>query len=80
MEVAAAAAPDLKRTHLELGGKAPVIVFDDADIAAAAEGDRGGRLLQRRPGLHRRHPGAGRRRGVYDDFVAALTEQARGTR
>jgi betaine-aldehyde dehydrogenase len=36
-EVAAAAAADLKRTHLELGGKAPVIVFDDADIAAAAE-------------------------------------------
>ena len=32
-EVAAAAAKDLKRTHLELGGKAPVIVFDDADIA-----------------------------------------------
>ena len=60
MEVAAAAAPDLKRTHLELGGKAPVIVFDDADIAAAAEGDRDGRLLQRRPGLHRGDPGAGR--------------------
>jgi betaine-aldehyde dehydrogenase len=36
-EVAAAAAVDLKRVHLELGGKAPVIVFDDADIAAAAE-------------------------------------------
>jgi betaine-aldehyde dehydrogenase len=36
-EVAAAAAPDLKRVHLELGGKAPVVVFDDADIAAAAE-------------------------------------------
>ena len=36
-EVAAAAAKDLKRTHLELGGKAPVIVFDDADIADAAE-------------------------------------------
>src|ERR1700753_1414146 len=32
-EVAAGAAPDLKRTHLELGGKAPVVVFDDADIA-----------------------------------------------
>ena len=31
-------APTLKRVHLELGGKAPVIVFDDADIAAAAEG------------------------------------------
>ena len=36
-EVAAAAAEDLKRVHLELGGKAPVIVFDDADIAKAAE-------------------------------------------
>ena len=37
-EVAKAAADDLKRVHLELGGKAPVIVFDDADIAATAEG------------------------------------------
>ncbi len=32
------AAQTLKRTHLELGGKAPVIVFDDADIEAAIEG------------------------------------------
>jgi acyl-CoA reductase-like NAD-dependent aldehyde dehydrogenase len=31
------AADTLKRTHLELGGKAPVIVFDDADISSAAE-------------------------------------------
>ena len=31
------AAKDVKRVHLELGGKAPVVVFDDADIAAAAE-------------------------------------------
>ncbi len=38
MEVARAAASDLKRVHLELGGKAPVIVFDDADIASAVEG------------------------------------------
>src|SRR5450432_724837 len=37
MEVASAASSDLKRVHLELGGKAPVIVFDDADIALAAE-------------------------------------------
>ncbi|BCY07607.1 aminobutyraldehyde dehydrogenase [Actinoplanes sp. L3-i22] len=37
MEVAAAAAPDLKKVHLELGGKAPVVVFDDVDIAATAE-------------------------------------------
>jgi betaine-aldehyde dehydrogenase len=36
-EVAAAAANDLKRVHLELGGKAPVIVFDDADVAKTAE-------------------------------------------
>jgi len=41
MEVAASAAPSLKRVHLELGGKAPVIVFDDADIEAAAEGIAG---------------------------------------
>ena len=50
MEVAAAA-DTLKRVHLELGGKAPVVVFDDADLAAAAEGDRRRRVLQRRPGL-----------------------------
>ncbi|HKY15558.1 MAG TPA: gamma-aminobutyraldehyde dehydrogenase [Microthrixaceae bacterium] len=37
MEVAQAAARSLKRCHLELGGKAPVIVFDDADVEAAAE-------------------------------------------
>ena len=33
-----AASKSVKRTHLELGGKAPVIVFDDADIASVAEG------------------------------------------
>jgi len=38
LEVARAAAADLKRVHLELGGKAPVIVFDDADVAATAAG------------------------------------------
>ncbi len=36
--VAVSAGGNLKRTHLELGGKAPVVVFDDADLAAAAEG------------------------------------------
>lgn len=34
------AAQTLKRTHLELGGKAPVIIFDDADIESAIEGIR----------------------------------------
>ncbi|MBH0055191.1 MULTISPECIES: aminobutyraldehyde dehydrogenase [unclassified Salinibacterium] len=38
MEVAKAASVDLKRVHLELGGKAPVIVFDDADIESAVAG------------------------------------------
>jgi betaine-aldehyde dehydrogenase len=37
MEVAKSAANDLKRVHLELGGKAPVVVFADADLSAAAE-------------------------------------------
>src|SRR5713101_1075748 len=38
VEVARAAADTLKRVHLELGGKAPVVVFDDADPAAVAQG------------------------------------------
>ncbi|HKG43209.1 MAG TPA: gamma-aminobutyraldehyde dehydrogenase [Gaiellaceae bacterium] len=37
-EIARSAAETLKRVHLELGGKAPVLVFDDADPAAVAEG------------------------------------------
>ncbi|WP_134669418.1 MULTISPECIES: gamma-aminobutyraldehyde dehydrogenase [unclassified Amycolatopsis] len=37
IEVAGSAAHDVKRVHLELGGKAPVIVFPDADLEAAAE-------------------------------------------
>jgi betaine-aldehyde dehydrogenase len=38
IEVAKAAADDLKKVHLELGGKAPVVVFDDADVESTAEG------------------------------------------
>ena len=38
MAVAESASKSLKRVHLELGGKAPVVVFNDADLAAAAEG------------------------------------------
>ncbi|MFL6053978.1 MAG: gamma-aminobutyraldehyde dehydrogenase [Actinoallomurus sp.] len=79
IEVAQSAAVDLKRVHLELGGKAPVIVFDDADVEAAAEAiaiagyfnagqdcTAATRVLAA-PGVH-------------DDFVAALTEQAAQTR
>ena len=37
-KVLAAAAGNVKRTHLELGGKAPVIVFDDADLGSVVAG------------------------------------------
>ena len=77
MQVAEAASADLKRVHLELGGKAPVIVFDDADIAAAAEGIAGAGLFnagQDCTAATRVLAGA----GVHDEFVAALTEAARG--
>jgi betaine-aldehyde dehydrogenase len=37
IEIAAAAAQTVKRVHLELGGKAPVVVFDDADLSAVTE-------------------------------------------
>jgi betaine-aldehyde dehydrogenase len=76
-EVAAAAAGDLKRVHLELGGKAPVIVFDDADVAKTAEAvaiagyfnagqdcTAATRVLAS-PGVH-------------DALAEALAEQARG--
>ncbi|WP_454813055.1 aminobutyraldehyde dehydrogenase [Paenarthrobacter nitroguajacolicus] len=41
-KVAAAASSTVKRVHLELGGKAPVVVFEDADLDAAAKGVRSG--------------------------------------
>ena len=76
MAVAKAASGDLKRVHLELGGKAPVIVFDDADVALAVEGivtagyfnagqdcTAATRILVQE--------------GIHDEFVAALAEYAR---
>ncbi|MCU1505848.1 MAG: betaine-aldehyde dehydrogenase [Microbacteriaceae bacterium] len=76
MEVANAAASDLKRVHLELGGKAPVIVFDDADIESAVEGiaiagyfnagqdcTAATRVLVQA--------------GIHDEFVSALAAYAR---
>jgi betaine-aldehyde dehydrogenase len=79
MEVATAASADLKRTHLELGGKAPVVIFDDADIAAAAEAIAVGGYFNAGQDCT-----AATRvlasPGVYTDFVAALTEQAKGTK
>ena len=77
-EVAAAASGSLKRVHLELGGKAPVVVFDDADIAAAAEGIAiAGYFNAGQDCTAATRVIAGP--GIYDDFVAALAEQAKGT-
>jgi betaine-aldehyde dehydrogenase len=79
MEVASAAAADLKRTHLELGGKAPVVVFDDADVeAASAAIAEAGYFNAGQDCTAATRVLASPR--VYTDFVAALAEQARGTR
>lgn len=74
-EVAASAAPDIKRVHLELGGKAPVVVFDDADVEAAVEGIAIAGYFnagQDCTAATRVLVGA----GVHDDFVAALAAYA----
>ena len=79
MEVAGSAAKDLKRVHLELGGKAPVIVFDDADVEKAAEGiAMAGYFNAGQDCTAATRVLAGP--GVHDDFVAAITEQAKNTR
>ena len=72
MEVAKAAASDLKRVHLELGGKAPVVVFDDVDLEKAVAGIATAGYFNAgqdctaatRVLVHER---------VHDEFVAALT-------
>jgi betaine-aldehyde dehydrogenase len=77
-EVAAAAAVDLKRVHLELGGKAPVIVFDDADVESAAEGIAGAAYFNAgQDCTAATRVLAGPR--VHDDFLDALAAQARLT-
>ncbi len=76
MEVAAGASRDLKRVHLELGGKAPVVVFDDADLAAAAEAIAvAGYFNAGQDCTAATRVLAGP--GVYEDVAAALAEQAR---
>jgi betaine-aldehyde dehydrogenase len=79
MEVAAAAAPDLKRVHLELGGKAPVVVFDDVDVEAAAAAIAGAGYFNAGQDCT-----AATRvlvsDGVASDLTASLAEAARRTR
>jgi len=79
MEVAEAASRSLKRLHLELGGKAPVIVFDDADIEAAAEGIATAGLFNAgQDCTAATRVVCGPR--VYNEFVAALAEAAGASR
>ncbi len=76
-EVSLAAAADLKRVHLELGGKAPVVVFDDVDIAVAAAGVAAAGLVNSgqdcaagcRVLVHER---------IYDEFVEAMVAEYAG--
>jgi betaine-aldehyde dehydrogenase len=78
MEVAATASQTLKRVHLELGGKAPVIVFDDVDIAAAAEGIAiAGFFNAGQDCTAATRVLVGPK--VYGDFVDALADQAKNT-
>ncbi len=79
LEVAASAAANLTRAHLELGGKAPVVVFDDADLDTAVshiamtgyfnagqDCTAAARVLVAR--------------SIYDAFVLRLVDAARATR
>jgi betaine-aldehyde dehydrogenase len=74
--VAEAAAKQVKRIHLELGGKAPVVVFADADLAAAAEAIAVAGYFNAGQDC----TAATRvivQDSVYDQFVGLLTEQAK---
>ena len=78
-EVATSSAQTLKRVHLELGGKAPVIVFDDVDVQAAAEGIAiGGYFNSGQDCTAATRVLVADR--VYGDFVDALAQQARSTK
>ena len=68
----------MKRVHLELGGKAPVVIFDDADLEAAIEGiSIAGYFNAGQDCTAATRVLAAP--GIYDDFVAGLAEAARGT-
>jgi len=79
MAVAEAASRRVKRVHLELGGKAPVVVFDDADVEAAAEAiATAGYFNGGQDCTAATRVLAGPR--VHQDFLDALTTQAQQTR
>ena len=75
----AAAAPTLKRLHLELGGKAPFVVFDDAEIEVAARGAVIGAFVnagQDCTAATRVYAA----RAIYDQLVARIAELTRAIR
>ena len=75
--IAKAAADTLKKVHLELGGKAPVVVFDDVDMETALETIAGtGYYNAGQDCTAATRVLAGK--GVYDDVVSGLAEQAKG--
>ncbi|WP_037603678.1 gamma-aminobutyraldehyde dehydrogenase [Streptacidiphilus rugosus] len=79
IQVAQAAAKDVKRVHLELGGKAPVVVFEDADLGEAA------RVIAAAAFFNAGQDCTAATRvlvhdSVHDVFVQALTKAAAGTR
>jgi betaine-aldehyde dehydrogenase len=75
--IAQAAADTLKRVHLELGGKAPVVVFDDVEMETAMETIAGtGYYNAGQDCTAATRVLAGK--GVYDDVVSGLVEQAKG--
>jgi len=79
MEVAEAASKSLKRVHLELGGKAPVIIFDDADIELAVSTiAMTGYFNAGQDCTAATRVIAGPK--IYGDFVDALAEQAKKTK
>jgi betaine-aldehyde dehydrogenase len=78
-EVATSAALDLKRTHLELGGKAPVLVFDDVDIETAAAGIAGAGYFNAGQDCTAACRVLVSER-VADDFTAALGDAAKATK
>ena len=79
MEVAGDAAKSLKRVHLELGGKAPVVIFDDADIELAVETiAMTGYFNAGQDCTAATRVIAGPK--IYGDFVDALTEAAKNTK
>ncbi|MBB6119876.1 aminobutyraldehyde dehydrogenase [Nocardiopsis algeriensis] len=75
IQVAKSASEDLKLLHLELGGNAPVVVFDDVDVAETAAGVVAGAFINTGQDCT-----AGTRvlvqEGLYDAFVAELSRQA----